>query len=381
MVRYVALRVRAVPVDRDASVNAQRYAQAEADLEKSDYSAVRKCFASLRAATTADEAVRFKPSGQGIPMPTVPNPDVISYKAASLIRASQHLMEMLHDPTIPPAGFYAIANDLFDFAERDESGEKRVFAPLAAAFASGPSENVKETASLRMVEGMLWIHYGWRARTSQWASDVTDEGWQLFGKRLEKAQTALERAYELDPSEPLVCNCMLVVELGRGEEREEMETWFRRAMDADPDNQDACRKKMYYLEPKWHGSEEDMRVFGRECLATGNWDAGLPWLLKDAHDKFAMERFDRSLEEHDAYWRRPDVWDDLQQLYEAALAARPDSTKIRSGYANAAFDAGRWKLADDLLTALGNKADMHALGGGEHYAFVRRVAAERARQE
>ena len=41
-----------------------------------------------------------------------------------------------------------------------------------------------------------------------------------------------------------------------------MEEWFRRAMKADPGNYSACSSKLYYLEPKWHGSEEEMLAFG-----------------------------------------------------------------------------------------------------------------------
>jgi hypothetical protein len=59
---------------------------------------------------------------------------------------------------------------------------------------------------------------------------------------------------------------MITVEMAIGEgNRDEMEKWFWRAMDADNDNLDACNKKLLWLEPKWHGSPEEMLEFARTC--------------------------------------------------------------------------------------------------------------------
>lgn len=125
-----------------------------------------------------------------------------------------------------------------------------------------------------------------------------------------------------------------------------------------------------------------MRVFGRDCVASGNWGAGLPWLLSEMHHQFALERLDSSEQECNDYWKRPDVFDDLQQLFEAALAAQPASVKFRSAYASVAFRAGRWKLADELFTALGDEVDLHALEAPRsRYESMRKDAAQRARQE
>jgi len=39
-----------------------------------------------------------------------------------------------------------------------------------------------------------------------------------------------------------------------------------RAMKLDTNSYAACRSKIYYLEPKWHGSPEEMIAFGRQCV-------------------------------------------------------------------------------------------------------------------
>ncbi|MGL5095969.1 MAG: hypothetical protein ACRDD1_10290, partial [Planctomycetia bacterium] len=57
---------------------------------------------------------------------------------------------------------------------------------------------------------------------------------------------------------------------------DEMETWFRRAMTADPDNKLACNLKSEWLQPKWHGTAEESAGFGLQCLRTRNQYAAIP---------------------------------------------------------------------------------------------------------
>jgi hypothetical protein len=90
------------------------------------------------------------------------------------------------------------------------------------------------------------------------------------------AELALNKKYELDQSDPAAAVQMLSVELGQGNGPEVMEKWFQRAITADPDCDPACRSKLYYLEPKWHGSLQDELNFGKQCLAARRFREGLP---------------------------------------------------------------------------------------------------------
>ena len=54
-------------------------------------------------------------------------------------------------------------------------------------------------------------------------------------------------------------------------------------------NVPACVAKMLYLQPKWHGSTEEMLRFGQECLQSKNWEGRLPLLLTHAHHVIAGE--------------------------------------------------------------------------------------------
>ena len=58
-----------------------------------------------------------------------------------------------------------------------------------------------------------------------------------------------------------------------------MELWFDRAMKADGDDRYACLTKLDWLDPKWHGTAEEMLAFGRACRDTKNWRTGITLLV------------------------------------------------------------------------------------------------------
>jgi hypothetical protein len=126
-------------------------------------------------------------------------------------------------------------------------------------------------------------------------------------------------------------------------------------MEADPNHSGAVRQKMYYLTPKWHGSAEAMLAFGRELLAGGNWEAGLPFELVQAHKHLA------TLEETPSdYYKRDYVWQDCKAVYDGALKYDPESTWFRTEYARAAVWCGRWTEAKALFDKLGDKVEVGA---------------------
>jgi hypothetical protein len=145
---------------------------------------------------------------------------------------------------------------------------------------------------------------------------------------------------------------MIAVEMGQGQGRERMETWFRRAMQADGDNLRACTAKMLYLEPKWHGNPEEMLRFGRECLATQNWEGRLPIMLPHVHYTLATCYLDE--ERRAAYYRQPQVWADIQAALQPLLGKNPDAFYHRTDYANWAVHCGQYAEANKQFELLGD---------------------------
>ena len=116
-------------------------------------------------------------------------------------------------------------------------------------------------------KGRFYADYAWDARGNGYADTVTEEGWKGFHERLAVAAEALSKAYALDPGSPAASTEMIKVMMGEGGGRERMEVWFRRAMAADPDNLDACAKKLYYLARSGTAAPPSRSRSGRSAAA------------------------------------------------------------------------------------------------------------------
>lgn len=223
------------------------------------------------------------------------------------------------------------------------------------------------------VKGTVCVDWAWQARGSGVAATVTDKGWKLMAERLTEAQAALQKAYELDPKDSRAPTEMLNVLLGNNEPREEMEKWFKRAMDADPENFPACRNKAYYLTPKWNGSEEEELAFANECYNSDNWGGSLPFVLEEVHRGLADDSG-----APETYYARPEVWKDIQRVYEPFLQAEPDNKRSRSAYCYYACRSGHWALANKQFEILGAEVPLMYFTSAEQIKTFRAKAAAEA---
>jgi hypothetical protein len=211
-----------------------------------------------------------------------------------------------------------------------------------------------------VIKGHLYTKWAWDARGTDFAGKVTDNGWKLMKERLEVAHAALEEAWQLDPTCVEIPIQMITVELGQGQGRDRMEMWFKRAMEIDPDSQEACRAKLYYLEPKWYGTPRDCIAFGRECLKTGRFNSNVPWTLERAHA--ALSHYTHGGYDHESdpsYYSRPGVWADLKQVFDGYLAADKDLNPnyLRNQYARYACLAEAWDDAAKMFPLIGEQVD------------------------
>jgi hypothetical protein len=171
------------------------------------------------------------------------------------------------------------------------------------------------------------------------------------------AEQALQRAWELDPTDARSAELMIGVKNVQGsnggpDTRAAMEQWFSRAIEADPDSVEAYNFKMGYLRPSQRGSVKEMIEFGHECAKTQNWRAGIPQFLADAHviaAQWTRTRFD-------AYFKQPGAWEDIVTVYEGHLLNFPDDVYHRNQYLLMAFRAQRPDVGYRQSQILGDKA-------------------------
>ena len=277
--------------------------------------------------------------------------------------------QVTREAQLPPKRMDEIGTMLLDVIQHAHQDRKTAFDDLFAHFQKAlPNSPVP-----LVFKGKFYQSYAWDARGGGVASTVTEEGRKLMQERLDIAEEALTKAWEMDPTSPDAAVAMIDVELGQGKGRDVMEKWYRRAMEADPDNLEAVREKMYYLTPKWHGSAEDMLAFGRELVAQKNYYAFLPGYLASAHTTLSSYATDP-----DEYFHDPQVWEDLQSVFLPAIAAWPQDLGYRSRYAYFACKCGQWAEAKKQFDILGNDVMPERFGGREAMEKYRRMAIENA---
>lgn len=196
-----------------------------------------------------------------------------------------------------------------------------------------------------LAAGSARVSAAWESRGSGFGNTVSDDQFKRFKEHLTAAEPLLTAAWKANPAEPLPAVRMISVCMGLGRDRDEMETWFRRAVEADPDNYSTYRTKLSYLLPQWNGSEDELLAYGRQCLKASRPDNRLADILYEAHHQFNRNR-------SRAYWRQPAVWADVVAVHKSGIAAFPTDRQLRTRFARLAWVAGYPELADENLKAI-----------------------------
>lgn len=256
----------------------------------------------------------------------------------------------------------------------------RFFLPFMAAYRAAAPKQVGPL----VFDARFQIEAGWARRGPPPDDPRFPERLDVFHVRMTHAAESLEAAWKLDPNDARTARLMVAVVVARGDRgggREVLETWFRRAIAADPDDLESCRARLKYLSSPGPAANAaanaDARAamidFGRECLKTENWRAGIPYVLSDAHLAIAEASADSK-----EYLERADVWADVQEVYEGAVLNFPDDTFRRSQYARLAARCGQWETAHRQFEALGDRAVLDVFGGTLTYDYYRKKAARLA---
>ncbi len=212
---------------------------------------------------------------------------------------------------------------------------------------------VADAKVLRLVfRGIFWFHYGWEARTTAFAPGVPAGGFEALEERLAVARSALDQAWQLQPGLGVAARYLMDIDKAIGGDRATMELWFDRAMRANGDDRAACLTRLDWLDPKWHGSAEEMLAFGRACRDTKNWRTGITLLVADAHWRVAGEL---GGPEQAKYMSLPEVWADIQPVYDEYLKHLPNDDIARSKFATFCFAGGHFREAEAQYVALGDR--------------------------
>ena len=338
LILYLYARSSYVPNYPGRDEAGRRYLAAAAAMEPSDYPPIRKVIALAKGGATwawRDDATAVQRQEAGRLF------DAALALAPGAVAAGGRVIEA--------------EDQWFETFKEILAGQRRLtgdFAP-AAEKVDGALAKVPELDVMRLqLKGAALIDAAGEARGVGLADTVTDEGWRKFKERLTQAKDVLERSWTLRPSGRRTPDLMLSVVNGLDGDRDEMEKWFARAMEADGDDVEACILKMDYLDPKWHGSREEVLAFGQACRATKNWRAGITLLAADAHQRVAGQM---TPQEYRAYKKSEPVWGEIRAVYEEYLGHYPEDYSRRSDYATHCCFCGQFAKSDEEFKRVGDK--------------------------
>ncbi|WP_406858877.1 hypothetical protein ABZO31_00970 [Streptomyces sp. HUAS MG47] len=167
-----------------------------------------------------------------------------------------------------------------------------------------------ESALARTVAGIRYISWGWEARTSGYAKNVSREQFEVFHSRLRQAEEYLYEAAEREPGWTSPWYALQIsgrgLQVGQVTARRRFEATVRR----DPHHLGAHEQQLQQICKKWGGSHEEMHAFARESALKAPGGTLLGGLVADAHIEEWL-----SLESGPdaAYIGRPDVAQSLRQ--------------------------------------------------------------------
>lgn len=327
-------------------------------MEASSYPPIRKFYAGFRA---------IDQYGWANNHPTNWPPEMMALSH----RTTDYLSTVLHDARTPSAEIYDACHDYLGIWEMSKETYPKIWLsmePLVFKYWSNDP-------SIWLLKGHAYVNMAWLARGNGYADTVTDEGWKVFSAHLATAQDALECAWKMNPHDIRIPIRMMAVMLGQGGGRDRMEIWFNRGMQLNQDNYGMCWQKLYYLEPKWYGSREDMLAFGRECVSNTNSGGHVPLILVDAHWNYCRGYVDKP--EQTNYWKQADVWPDIKAAYDRFFELNPDETGYYHNYAWYAYKAEQWDKLNELIPKLG-PVNFDFFGGKDEFNKMLQLAKEHA---
>ncbi|MFF9164830.1 hypothetical protein ACF081_31845 [Streptomyces longwoodensis] len=127
-------------------------------------------------------------------------------------------------------------------------------------------EDKEHRALALLVSGARHVVWGWEARTSARAVDVSREQWRVFHERLEIAEEHLLQAAELRPEWISPWRRLLTSGRGMSLGRAVTRTRFDAALRRDPLDPGAHLEWLSQLQPRWGGEPGRALAFARQAF-------------------------------------------------------------------------------------------------------------------
>lgn len=195
-----------------------------------------------------------------------------------------------------------------------------------------------QSALAHIVSGMQLIHWGWEARGGGLGDMVSDKNAVLFLERLTLAQEQLMRAIDLENRFSDAYVGLMTIAMGTGFGREEIWSYFAKALVHGKDHYQAHRQMINAVAEKWGGEPGEMFIVAHQAMANAKPGSPLAGILAEAHiEQWLYLQMCDMDQEAKLYFREKDVRDDLRNVYENIRHCDATSSEMVGALNNFAF--------------------------------------------
>jgi hypothetical protein len=118
-----------------------------------------------------------------------------------------------------------------------------------------------DSATARIALAQAYVNYGWKARGTEYANSVTDDGWNKLNERIGLAASALSDAATKKDRCPYWYEVMQQIALAQGWSKSQTKQLFDQATAFEPGYYHYYREYAKYLLPKWYGDKGEVQAF------------------------------------------------------------------------------------------------------------------------
>ncbi len=209
------------------------------------------------------------------------------------------------------------------------------------------------------------INYAWKARGSGYADTVTEEGWKLFGQRIQQAADAFSAAMKLTDKDPHLWCLAQTVGMAMSMDAANFDSLVDAAHKVEPTYYPIDTRRAYSLLPRWLGEEGDWEAFAKK---TSERPDGLG---KELYARIVMGKaryYQAMFRETKASW--PMAQEGLKILREKY----PKSLRLLSYHAYLALQVQDRKVAQPLFEEIGDQYVEGVWPSRESFAHYRNWA-------
>ena len=124
-----------------------------------------------------------------------------------------------------------------------------------------------QSVTPRVALAQFLTNYAWKARGSGWAKDVTENGWKLFGERLEAARQILLEARAFPEKDPYWWRVGMTVALGQNWPKKDFDQITDEAVKFEPKFWGYYLARAHSLLPKWQGQPGEWEAYADRAAA------------------------------------------------------------------------------------------------------------------